>query len=442
MIKTILAGLTVGCALMADASGLASANERKSAIGMDDGESVAGLRHETSEPAVTNAEDAMSIDDSNTGSGVDIALSPERGLAISAFGGAYTFRLGGRLFIDGAYYFKDKNDLGSSVEARAARLEASGSVLSDWRYALSTEFADLDVDVKDAYVSYLGFRPIRLDAGQFKEPFGLEVLTSAKHITFMERALPSAFAPGRNVGLAVRGSGTWWTASVGSFIGNFADEFSYAADEGWGMTGRATAAPINTGTRLLHLGASASHRDPDDDDTISFKSRPESGVTDVSLVNTGQIRNLESVRRFGIEAAGVYGPLSLQGEYISTFVDRESGHPDVNFDGWYASASWFVTGEARNYLAERGIFGQITPEHEYGAVELAARISAIDLSSASVTGGEEGDVTLGVNWYINPYLRLMSNFIFVWSDTEADDNGNVEGDDQPIILQGRLQVSF
>jgi phosphate-selective porin OprO/OprP len=61
----------------------------------------------------------------------------------------------------------------------------------------------------------------------------------------------------------------------------------------------------------------------------------------------------------GGELAVVYGPLSFQGEYIRTEVDRDLGG-DLDFDGYYAYASWFLTGESRNYRPGKGIFDLIT----------------------------------------------------------------------------------
>ena len=63
-------------------------------------------------------------------------------------------------------------------------------------------------------------------------------------------------------------------------------------------------------------------------------------------------------------------------------------------------ASWFPTGETRPYIAEIGNFGQIVPKHDYGAVELAARLSRIDLTDKDITGGVEQNITFGVNWYL------------------------------------------
>ena len=46
------------------------------------------------------------------------------------------------------------------------------------------------------------------------------------------------------------------------------------------------------------------------------------------------------------------------------------------------------------------------------------------------------------NWYISARVRLMLNYILVFADDDATDNGTVLGDDSPHILQFRFQLRF
>ena len=147
-------------------------------------------------------------------------------------------------------------------------------------------------------------------------------------------------------------------------------------------------------------------------------------------------------REKAVKAAFIQGPYSLQAEYIVTKVEREGGFSDARFNGWYVFASWLVTGETRPWLSEIGNSGQIIPNHKLGAVELALRYSSIDLTDNDILGGKERNLTLGLNWYAHQQVRLMVNYIFVWADDDANDDGLVLGGDNPQILQARLQVHF
>ena len=79
----------------------------------------------------------------------------------------------------------------------------------------------------------------------------------------------------------------------------------------------------------------------------------------------------------------------------------------------------------------------IKPKSKYGAWELAARYSEVDLEDKTVTGGEEDNTTLGVNWYLNRNIRFMANY--VWTNADPDSRGNSES---PNIFELRAQVVF
>ena len=55
-----------------------------------------------------------------------------------------------------------------------------------------------------------------------------------------------------------------------------------------------------------------------------------------------------------------------------------------------------------------------------GAWELAFRWSALDISTTpDAESGVQNDITLGVNWYWNPYTRMMFNYIHSWNSYSA-----------------------
>jgi len=69
--------------------------------------------------------------------------------------------------------------------------------------------------------------------------------------------------------------------------------------------------------------------------------------------------------------------------------------------------------------------------------ELVARYSSLDLDDRNVRGGTQKIVTLGTNWYWNPYVKLRFNY-----ERAAIDLPKNEGDGRLHIFQGRFELDF
>jgi phosphate-selective porin OprO/OprP len=372
----------------------------------------------------------------------DVVVTTKGGLQGRTRDGRFSFLIGGRLMFDGAWYSKDKRELGSGSEVRRARIDLEGHVWNDWGYRFEADFAENEVELKDNYIEYRGFEPLRIRTGHIKESFSLEEQTSSKYITFMERALPNTLVPERSLGINARTYRDTWTFGTG-FFGEGADDKNDSdgeIDEGYGISARGTYTPWVKPTQLIHLGASVSYRKTGDDNAVRIRERPESHITSVRFVDTDDIENVDAMLGLGVEAAGVYGPFSLQGEYIRTSLDRDTGAPDLDFDGYYVYGSWLVTGESRSYRHKIGEFGRIKPRGivgigGIGAWEVALRYSNLDLTDGNFDGGKEHNITFGVNWYATPNIRAMANYIRVDSEKEGVK-------DNPDIVQVRAQVDF
>jgi phosphate-selective porin OprO/OprP len=388
-----------------------------------------------SEPAAETAEPAEPATEVRFGT---------KGLEVQS-GEDFYVALGGRMHIDAAWYDDDDVDMGNGAELRRLRAEIEGTVWRDFDFKAGIDFAGDDVSVKSVYLTWTGLEFMELNVGRFKEPFGLEELGSSNDTLLMERASAEVFAPGRHVGVGVESYGDHWTAALGAFAGE--DDFGTDDDEdsGWATTGRVTVAPFVNEGRVLHLGAAGSYRDYDKDAVLSFDIGPESHVTDVSFVDTGDIANPYSATRFGAEAAAILGPVTLQGEYIRTWIPRRMGDPDLAFDGWYVLAGWIVTGESREYRDKRGLLGSVEPRRNasldggFGAFELAFRYSVLDLSDEDVRGGVQDIVGVGINWYLNPNMRLMFNYLRLLELTDSDQGYDGE---EPDMFQMRAQLNF
>ena len=138
-------------------------------------------------------------------------------LRYSSDDGAFSIRLGGRLHADmGDVDADDPDSNGFFKEIRRARLNVSGKLFDDWRYRYEYDFAsDNEFRIKDAYIAYYGFDKVKIKLGNLQEPVSLEEMTSSNNITFMERALLNALAPGYNLGLLVNTWGNDWSVSGG-----------------------------------------------------------------------------------------------------------------------------------------------------------------------------------------------------------------------------------
>lgn len=342
----------------------------------------------------------------------------------------YKFRIGGRIHYDVSFFDPD-DDTRTAVETgtnriedgsqiRRARINFSGEVGErvDWMTAI--DFGGGSTNFRDVYVGASDFFFGDIRAGQYREPYSLEQLTSSNNVTFIERSLMDSLVPGRNAGVMIFNQPleermTW---SIGAFrTGSDNGEVSRGDGE-WSATARLTGLPFwgKEGRRYVHLGLAGSFRNPTDD-AVTISVRPEANLAPPYL----QLTNLpaDDFGLVGAEAAWVLGPFSLQGEYSLASVEAPSdAGSDADFSAWYAQASWFLTGESRPYRKAAGCFDAVKPENSAfakeggsGAWEVATRWSSIDLDDGSVDGGELGDWTVGLNWYLNPNTRLMANYI-------------------------------
>ena len=371
----------------------------------------------------------------------------KEGLHLDSVDGAFKLKIGGRIQNDWAWFDQDgalDRQVGNwqdGTEFRRARLYIKGVLYDKVEFKAEYDFADGDSDFADVYLGLKDLPHVgRLRIGHFKEPFSLEYLTESKYITFMERGLPNALVPQRNTGIMVQNHVLDDRATWAFGVFRETDDFGDGDDDGgYNITGRITGLPIyeDEGSRLVHLGIAYSHRNPSDNDQ-RYSQRPESNQAS-ELVDTGEF-SADDADLVGLEAALVCGPASFQGEYIAAMVDRDAG-PDPDFYGLYIQASYFLTGEHREYSRSRGAFTRVRPNKNFlgeegglGAWELAARYSHLDLEDAGINGGELDDFSIGANWYLNPNTRVMLNWVFADADDRYDGEGN--------ILQMRFEIYF
>ena len=351
-------------------------------------------------------------------------------------------------------------DIQNGVAFRRARLALNGDygptefrIEGDMALAGRPSFLDVFAGIKN--IPVLG----TVRAGHFFEPFSLERYTANRFVTFLERGIQDQpFAPARNTGILVRNTyaeqrGTWAVGIFRTDSDNFGDDTGDNFQSA--VTGRVTGLVYDedAGTRYFHLGAAGSYR-ATKGNTARFRAQPEArlGATTPNVpffVDTGDITTGDYTL-LGLEALLTEGSVSLQGEWIGSAVGNVRDGT-LYFQSGYATVTWLVTGEHRPYRRDNGTYERTVPNRDFvrteggrtafgpGAVELALRVSHIDLDSGSVRGGKLTDFTFGVNWYLNPYFRVSTNYIHAFP---AASNVKPNARGQTDAIAARVSFEF
>jgi len=408
-----------------------------------------------------------------------------------------TVAINGVFQADMGYFHQDDNSLRefgrmkNGADFRRARLSAKGAVTDHTNYFFQMDFGSFgrptftDLWVEQTDVPLFG----NVRIGQWKQPFSLEVVSSFRYTTFMERSLLfQAFTPFRHLGVGFYDHSddlsTTWAASV---FAAGQDQFggSISASGGVGTAERITYLPMwqNEGKEYLHLGAGHYFSAPQDGH-VAFRTIPELyigqnattvvGGTSGQPVPTGPANGTPFIAQTGTIVASCYnvlgsellwveGPFSLQTEGMLNFVDQAGG-PLAVLPGGYLQAGYFLTGEHRPYDRKAGAIDRVIPKTNLafcndcgnpgiGAWEVAARVSYINLNNDLLTqyrGGEATDMTLGVNWFWNPYTKIVFNYIHSIGNTAQNtytipnppNTPGFYGHTQTDIFAMRAQVDF
>jgi phosphate-selective porin OprO/OprP len=376
--------------------------------------------------------------------------------------GDFTFKPRGVIEADYAVFNERSGgyDYTDGTAFRRARIGLEGTAMKVFNYRIEADFAGNQVALTDAYLQYAGIEHLLITAGQHKAPFSLESNNSDNYNIFLERGmftnafgnagaerrigLSGAFAPKENLNLAagIFGDNESIARSTGAAVTN-------SPDESIGANARLAWEPVFEKGRIVHLGASGYYRtglkSGDVADAVRLGDRPNIRVDNGNIADSGVIAGVESLRYAGAEAAAVLGPVTLAGEYGRLWLDRP-GLSDPSFDGFYVYATWFLTGETRPF--RNGNFDRVKPKSALGkggagAFELALRYDRLDLSDTPVlarAGNRAESLTFGVNWYLNPYAKLLFNWVrFNGADTPLDPIGTRTAGD---AFGTRLHVDF
>jgi phosphate-selective porin OprO/OprP len=389
-----------------------------------------------------------------------------------------TAMVGGLLQADFASFAGDKTDVArTSGDIRRGNIWIKGNLDKDWSYQLGYDarFTRLDT----SWVGYAGFEPFWLAIGLIDSPQSLEVWSGPVNSTFMEYAsVIQAFQPPRGIGLYADGSiaKNILSYQAAIYVPNYqtadvlTDGYAYSQgimvqDGGFGTEsdpwGAALRVTLNQENLLglkerTHFGASIRYEGVSSSETINpFVATPgmlgkANGVrNNITVASMTPLEGaVKSVNVYGLEAAGIWGPFMLQGEYIKNHVNGREGNSSPSYLGYYGQATYVLTGERRTYDQYTGTVGSVSHiQNPYGAWEVAFRYGFVDLNDDPDVGyidetlkrGKQTDYTIGLNWYVKDNVRFLGNYTVAQADY-AYSTGR--GDESIKGMGVRAQVDF
>ncbi|MGE0116064.1 MAG: OprO/OprP family phosphate-selective porin [Steroidobacteraceae bacterium] len=342
-------------------------------------------------------------------------------------------------------------DLSDGTYFRRGRLGIEGTLNRDFNYNLTLELGGSGSEgagkITNAWVSYTGFAPFTIQMGAFAPIAGLDDSIAPEDALFIEKAAPAEIA--RSLGgadgrtaLAMRGSGARWMGSLALTGRTVADAEVYDAQNA--VVARIAGLAVTSTDYHLHLGASGTYvlHPANAIDSASaidlssaryvlrFRNQPELRADSTRLIDTG---NIDATHAYaaGAELAGNWRNWFFQGEHFWYGIERRlSTLSNPAFSGYYLEGSWMITGESRRYNMTNGSyqnprpFVNVSSRGGWGAWELALRYSHTDMNyhegiagaatpADGVRGGVQNILTTGVNWYLNPNLKLVFNYLHI-----------------------------
>jgi phosphate-selective porin OprO/OprP len=393
-----------------------------------------------------------------------ILLADQKGFGFKSADGNFAIRLGGQVKVDGGFLLRDDaKSYADSFSINSARPVITGTIFKEFDFALSGEFTGTP-SLTDAYIEWTHWPALKLRAGRFKQPFGLERLQSDPWNAFTTLGLPSQLVPARDVAVQVAGELFEGVFGYAASIGNgMPDGSSVSADttDAKELTGRVWVQPFKkTRVELLQglgVGVAATYGlqggATNAANLASYKSA--SGSTFFSYVTGSTNGTFATDERIRVspQLSYYYGRLGLLGEYVLSAqeVTRQGRKEQLLTTAWQVVGSLALTDDAPAYKG-------ITPKRpfslkdgQWGAWELVARVGQLHADNEAFYGSSTTRFAdpaksasqatawgVGLNWYLNRNLRWTLDF------DHTDFEGGATTGDRPAedFLSTRFQVVF
>ena len=465
-IRTVLAGVLAAAALASTLApgGLARADDATAApatAGAPEPARATGAP--ASAPATAAPAAAIAAPAPVERKPVPFVTAGSKGFILDSGDGKFTLRVRGHFQADGRIFPVKAEPGTTSFVIRSIRFINEGTLWSWFDFRLAVDFGEGKFDVREAYLDVHPWKFLRLRAGKFKEPFGLERLQTDTTIDFVERAFPTQLAPNRDIGLELWGDvadGTlWYAAGIfdgvpdgGSTDGDSSDDKDFALRvflQPFKKLKIEALASLGVGFAVTWGGQAGK---PDAPNLPAFKSPGQvtifSYLTDATTPENTVIADGPRFR-LSPQAYWYWGPVGLLFEYVRSdqFVTKtEFDHARLTHTAWQLAA-YVALGGTETYEGVKVNKPLAPGSAGWGAIELGLRFHALDLDDrafptyASPEKSVSRARTLGggVHWYLNDNVKLALDYEHSFFSGGATGPADRKPED---VLLARFQVAF
>jgi phosphate-selective porin OprO/OprP len=327
----------------------------------------------------------------------------------------------------------------SAIDLGKKRIGISGEIRNVFGFQVEAELTGTE-PWRDVYGEFRQFAVARVRGGHFKIPFSLDENTGASNLDFLYRSLAAThLAPGRDRGVMVHGRMLKKVIGYEAGVFNHDGRNARTSNEAKVFGGRTTAGRITfeplrnvkDAPGELSLGLAV---------TRSEVPEGMAGLRGQTVLNQNFFSSSNYIvngprRRVGLEMLFRPGPASIKSEWMRVETERRGESvEDTDLSpligqGWYVSGTCVITGEksgAANLPKKPLLQGG------FGAVEVGARVESLAFKSGAsgeagsrgpradvILGNRDRVTTVGVNWYINRFLKIQANFITETLDDPA-----------------------
>ena len=383
------------------------------------------------------------------------------GVSVRTPDGTFQLSLRGYMQSDGRFFLDDSRNGTDEFVLRRVRPIVEGTLFRLFGFRLAPDFGLGTATLQDGYLDARLHSLVRIRMGKFKSPVGLERLTTASDLLFVERALPTALVPNRDVGIVVHGD---WKSGMLTYMGGVlngtVDGGSADVDDhdGKDVAARVFALPFKTDRRswLQGLGVGLAGSYGIERGTQTAPALPvlrTSGQEVFFRFRTNTADGGAVVAdgaRYRVSPQGYYyaGSTGFVVEHVLSAqeIRRSAATLTVRNTAWQIAASHVVTGEK---ATPRGVAPTRPFDRSaggWGAFQLAVRFSTLGVADEvfpvfadpSTAAREARAVGVGLNWYLNTNVKVSAEY------ERSTFEGGAPGGDRPAELHlfTRFQLAF